>query len=146
MIKQLSILALVTFLLHMVWENLHIGLYGGYEELTGLHITLYATIGDVLYTLGAVLLVALFKKNFEWMSKVKVYDLAGLAIIGFFISLFVEYKAFAFDRWFYLDTMPIIPYLDVGLSPVVQMSVLLPLSVWLTGRVVSNISSIKQNG
>lgn len=128
------LLAAVSGVLHLVWENAHVSLYGGYEHLTALPITFYATIGDVGYVIGAVLFVSLFKGGVDWLRMPSRLDLAGLVMLGIFISLYVEYKALAFNKWFYLDAMPMIPMLDVGLTPVIQMMVLLPLSVWIAGR------------
>lgn len=128
-------LALLTFILHFIWENAHIGLYGGYEALPfSKHITLFATVGDVAYTLITVLLFALFKKNINWFIESKSRDYILLAVLGFFIALFVEYKALALGRWFYLPAMPIIPFLKVGLSPILQMTLLLPLSVFIASK------------
>jgi len=45
-------------------------------------------------------------------------------------------KALALGRWEYAAAMPIVPLLRVGLSPVLQMAVLLPLAVYF-GKVVS---------
>ena len=124
-------LIVVAFVLHYIWENLHLPLYGGYEEVTDMSVTLYASMGDVLYTLGAVFLVALFKKRADWFMAPSARDLCGLALMGGFIAAFVEYKAFAFGYWFYMTDMPIVPVLGIGLSPLLQMVIILPLSVLL---------------
>ena len=138
-VSLLAAIAVVAGALHLVWEGMHVSLYGGYETLTSLPITFYATIGDVGYTIGAVLLAVLFKGNFRWLSAPSMQDLAGLAVTGALIALFVEYKALALGRWFYLDAMPMIPVLNVGLTPVVQMMVLLPLSVWVVAMIFRGI-------
>ncbi len=142
-----GLLAVVSFVFHFVWESSHLSLYGGYEGLSGsVPITLWATLGDVRYTFGAVLLVALFKKSLVWFQSVRITDYAGLFILGIFIAVFVEYKAFVFDRWFYLNTMPIIPGLNVGLSPVLQMALLLPLSVFVVNRYMHRLHACHTTG
>lgn len=125
----LTLLVVVSFALHLVWEFFHVRLYTDYEHLTTLPIWLWATLGDALYTLGAFALVSAFKGGHEWLGRVGMRDCLALVAVGFFLALFVEYKALAFGRWAYLPEMPIIPILNVGLTPVVQMSILLPLSV-----------------
>lgn len=123
------LLVAVAFILHFVWEMAHIPLYTGYEALgTGMSLTLLATAGDVLYTLAAVLLVALFKQNFKWIRAAKPSDYVGLGVLGFCIALFVEYKALALHRWAYTAAMPL--FAGVGVSPLLQMTLLLPLSVF----------------
>lgn len=135
------ILLSVTFIPHYMWENAHIGLYGGYEALPfSDHITIFATVGDVAYTLFAVLFFALFKKNLNWFSKTKSCDYILLALFGFLISLFVEYKALILGKWFYLPAMPIIPFLNVGLSPILQMTILLPCSILVSSQILKRIS------
>lgn len=125
-----ALLALVAGLLHYAWETSHVGLYTGYGNLGGpLPVTLYATLGDILYTFLAVIGVGIFKRDMLWWLSAHMRDFALLAIIGLTIALFVEYKALWLGTWEYLPTMPIIPILNVGLSPIVQMTILLPLSV-----------------
>ena len=133
--KSWLILILLAFSLHFVWEKSHLPLYYGYQNLSPfLPITIWATVGDVLYTLVVVGIATLFKKDFGWIKNIGRKDIIGLAIAGFFVALFVEYKAFAFNLWFYSSEMPIIPIIRVGLSPVLQMTILLPLSVYITNK------------
>jgi len=127
---HLLCIAFLAAVFHFIWESLHVGLYTGYSGLSGsLPITVWATIGDVTYVLASVLFLSLVKYEFQWMSAPQWADIAGLAILGAGIALYVEYKALALERWSYLPAMPIIPGLEVGLSPVVQMTLLLPLAV-----------------
>jgi hypothetical protein len=124
-------LAGVSFLLHFVWEKLHIGLYTGYEALEGaLPVFLYATLGDVGYTLLAVLVVAALRSETDWMRNARRREYALLAGVGLAIALFVETKAHLLGRWEYTDAMPTL--WGFGLSPLVQMTVLLPLSVYIS--------------
>ena len=135
-LKTVGILCLVSFGTQYVWELLHISLYTGYQQLGGgANITLYATLGDVLYTMAAVLLVALFKRQANWVPRALKTDYLGLALLGFCIALLVEYKALALHRWAYTAAMPLV--LGVGVSPLLQMTLLLPFSVYITKRFVS---------
>jgi len=131
-----ALLALAAGLLHYAWETSHVGLYTNYGDLGGpLPVTLYATLGDIMYTLLAVLGVGIFKRDMLWWLSARTRDLALLALIGLAIALFVEYKAILLGTWEYLPAMPIIPILNVGLSPIIQMTILLPLSVFLVQRI-----------
>jgi len=115
-----------------VWEQLHVRYYTGYDHLSGnVPITLYATLGDVAYTLGVAYIFALIKSDVSWIVNAQMTDYLALIFVGAFVALFVEYKALALKRWAYKKSMPIIPTLHVGLSPVIQMSLLLPVSVLL---------------
>jgi len=127
-----GILFSVALFSHFLWESAHLSLYGGYANLSPvLPITLWASVGDALYVLGALLLVSLFQKDILTL-KITPRELIGFALLGFCIALFVEYKAFVFGKWHYLPTMPVVPFFEVGLSPLLQMTLLLPFSVFVT--------------
>ena len=131
----LVFLALIAFVLHLVFETSHVFLYTGYEDLSPyLPITVWAAIGDVFYTLGIYLVFALFKRDVLWMRNISKTDVFMLAVAGFLLAVGIEWKALFLERWVYLPSMPIIPFLEVGLSPVLQMTILLPFSVYITGR------------
>ncbi len=127
-------LSFIAFLLHFLWERSHIVLYTGYEAMEGIFpVYLFATLGDVAYTLGAVLFVSFFTGCLTWFIRPRAQAYVGLAFMGLAIALFVEYKAMALGRWAYTEAMPMIG--PLGLSPLVQMAVLLPLSVFIASLV-----------
>lgn len=139
--RIVALLCIVAAALHLVWENSHVVLYTGYDGISGgLPVTVWATIGDVLYTLAAFALASLFKQGIEWVRELRVHDLIGLASLGFFFALYVEYKALALGRWAYLPEMPMLPGFEVGLSPVLQMVVLLPLTVAIVALIERRLS------
>lgn len=141
---QILILILLSFDLHLVWESNHIVLYTGYEDIeTRLPIPIWATIGDVLYTLFALLIILFIKKTRD-ITRLDKKDYIFLTILGFAIALFVEYKAMILKKWSYADLMPIIPILKVGLSPIIQMALILPLSFWITAK-ISRFFFAKEN-
>lgn len=124
-------LCVSAFVLHLAWENAHLGLYESFEGISGpIPVLLYATMGDVAYTLAAVLLLSWMRREYVWLREPSRHDYTVLAGMGVLIALFVEYKALALARWTYTAEMPIVPLLDVGFSPLVQMALLLPLSVY----------------
>jgi hypothetical protein len=136
-LRTCALLAFAAFGLHFVWEFSHVQLYAGYEGWSrGLPVYWLATVGDVLYTLAAFALVSAIKQTYAWVRDANVADYLMLVTLGFLTALFVEYKGLFFERWHYLPDMPIIPLLNVGLSPVLQMSLLLPLTVFLTALVL----------
>lgn len=139
-LKFFAIFILLSGTLHFLWESFHIRLYGGYEHLSPyLPTTLWATFADIAYVIGAIVFVSLLKGNVRWLFRPQWNEYAGLAIAGFCIAVFVEYKAFVFGKWYYLDTMPIIPWLDIGVSPILQMVILLPFGVFLANRIMSRL-------
>jgi len=127
-IKYIAILTIVSFLLHIVWENAQAPLYAGYQSFS-LHfqVCFAGTVGDVVITLLVLAFLRLLKKD----SLQTAADFMALAIIGFIIAVFIEQNALLVGKWSYAPSMPLIPYLHVGLAPILQMTILLPLSFYL---------------
>ena len=135
----MAVLGGVAFVLHYLWENAHIELYTAYDGISGpMPIVLYATLGDVAYTLFAYALFALYKRDAQWVSRVRMRDCAYLALLGFSIAVFVEWKAMFLERWAYTPDMPLV--FGLGLSPILQMTILLPLSVILSSYLLVALS------
>ena len=122
----------VSFVLNFVWEWAHIGLYKNYEALgSGLPLTVWATAGDALYTVFGAALIGVYFRNPSWLASPTRKQYLAAALSGFCIAVFVEWKAIALHRWSYTDAMPIIPVLNVGLSPLLQMILLVPLTCYI---------------
>jgi hypothetical protein len=139
-VRSVVAVAATAFVLHYSWESLHLPLYSGYEGLSGpLPITLFATLGDVLYTLLTFALLVLIKRDLGWVRRARHSDYAALAAIGLAIAVSVEYKAQTLMRWEYTDAMPTI--LGFGLSPLLQMTVLLPLSVFVAQLILKRYAT-----
>lgn len=139
MYRPIVLIAGIAFLLHVPWEFLHLPLYRTYEGVSGsLPITLYAALGDVLYTLLAYGAFALLLRDFRWIERAQARHYALLALTGLAVAVFVEYKALLLDRWTYAPEMPLV--LGFGLSPLLQMTILLPLTVVITRFMLSALS------
>jgi hypothetical protein len=134
-IKQITFLSLITFILHLIWENVQMPLYFGYTSF-GQHfmICFVGTLGDLAFTLFVYLIIGLLKEDFDWISKINKNDFVVLILVGFLFAVGIEWRALLFDRWKYTTVMPIIPYFKVGLTPILQMIILLPLSIYLTKK------------
>lgn len=135
--RAVSLLAGISFGLHLVWENLQAPLFAGYVSF-GQHflLCLWGTGGDVAITLSVWALIALLKRDAQWLRRLEWRDAITLGVIGLAVALGIEYRALALGRWGYAPSMPIIPYLQVGLLPVIQMTLFLPLTMYLTKRVL----------
>lgn len=127
-IRYIITLIAAALLLHLLWENAQAPLYAGYSSFSQhLPICSIGAIGDVVITLLVFGLMWLIKKDIPRTAS----DFLALAVIGFVIAVGIEWRALLFGRWSYTDAMPIIPWLNVGLTPIIQMTILLPLSFYL---------------
>ena len=123
-----------ALLFNFAWEYTALPLYTDYAALgSGPPLVLWASCFDVVYVLGIVGAVALWKGKKDWMVQGTAHEYFLAVFLGFLVALFVEYKALYFHRWGYAAAMPIIPILNVGLTPIIQMTVFAPLSALLAG-------------
>ena len=125
--------ALLALLFHGIWEYTHIVLYTNYGAMEGiLPVWMLATLGDLFYTLLIIAIISAAKGGMRWVRQASPSDLLAAAALGFLVALMVEYKGLYLGRWEYLPSMPIVPFLGVGFSPLLQMTLLTPLSLFLT--------------
>ncbi len=125
--KYIITLAVAAFLLHVIWENAQAPLYAGYQSFSQhFPMCLFGTLGDVVITLFILVFLWLLKKDIT-----RPADFLGLSIIGFFIAVVIEQHALVTGKWGYTPAMPVISVLKVGLAPILQMTLLLPLSFYL---------------
>jgi hypothetical protein len=117
MTKRMFFIFIVAFILNAIWENLHSVLYENYKggEISQF-ILLRATLSDAIYIIFMTLPFVLY-------SRLKKYDWL-IIILGFIISIAIEYYALSTGRWAYNALMPIIPFLGIGITPTIQLGLL----------------------
>lgn len=115
--KRISVIFLTAFLLNVVWENLHAGLYVNYMggEITEF-ILLRASLFDAIMItilLLPFLYFSMFKTR-EWL----------IFIIGTVIAILNEWYGLSTGRWVYNTLMPILPVIHTGITPTFQIGLL----------------------
>lgn len=127
-IRYILTLVVVAFLLHFLWENAQAPLYAGYQSF-GQHLPtcFIGAIGDVVITLFTLIFIRLLKND----RPQTIADFLALAIIGFIVAVLIEQHILLAGTWNYAPAMPIIPWIMVGMIPIIQMTILLPLSFYL---------------
>lgn len=129
-----------SFVLHLIWENAQMPLFDapGISLWDSFTMCLFATAtGDMLFMLALHLTVALIHRNLWWLSDRAAYSHPATwivpVIIGALLAVSFElWAVYVDDRWVY-GSMPIIPVVKVGLTPVLQM-ILIPLAVIAIGH------------
>lgn len=134
-----------SFLLHLLWENAQMPLFEGYGSFTEhFWICLVATAtGDMIFMAVIYLSLALAHNNVLWVSDPKSYRYHATWVLPVIVGtlLAVSYELWAVmhkAHWYEYGSMPIIPIVEVGLTPVLQMIVVplvtLLLCRWLLKR------------
>lgn len=124
----------VSFVLHSVWEMAQMPAYkdlAGRPFLETAARCTPATLGDVVLTFWIYALGALAAKTPSWGLQPRWNVHVSLALLGAVHAIWIEQAAVASGRWSYSNAMPIVPCLDVGVWPLLQLSLLTPLTIAL---------------
>ena len=130
--------AIFSFLLNFVWEIWQAPFFAGMTEAShwaAVQGCTQATAGDVTMMLAAFWIVALVTRSRTWILSPGWQCTTGFTAIGFVMTVLMEWLATGpLNRWAYADSMPIVPFLGIGLLPALQWLLLPPLVVWFTRR------------
>lgn len=127
----------VAFALNLVWENAHMPLYknfsGDSSSMSRFLRSLYDSFMDGLTILSLYVALALvLQLRLTWPFDAGFFQHALLAVLGAALATVIERRALKTGRWQYTERMPIVPYLQVGLSPLVQLMLLPSLVALVT--------------
>ena len=129
MLKKLLLVFIIAFALNLVWEFSHSTLYVSYRggEITNL-VLFRAAVWDGVFIAVLVLLATIFKIN----------KLAVIIFGGLILAVAIEIWALNSGRWVYDAAMPIIPILNIGFTPTIQLALTGYIAVWYTFKVSRN--------
>lgn len=126
------------FLTHFVWEMLQVPWFTGMAEASHgsvVWLCIRATAGDVLILLFSFWLSSIACGHRQWLLKGEWKPAVTLITTALVLTTVMEWLATGpLERWAYADSMPIVPLLGVGLTPLLQWLLLPPLIIWLTRR------------
>lgn len=126
---NLAAIFIVAVSLNSVWELGQAFLYVGMNyDLAMIAHCLRASLGDGLI-LWVIYLIGIFIfRNMRWFIHPSASHYAVMLTAGLTISIIVEWVGLdVLNRWAYTASMPIIPILNIGLFPVLQMLLLPPI-------------------
>jgi hypothetical protein len=126
----------IAVALNYIWEILQAPLFVGMGAWNQLwwHC-FFASLGDgTIVVLISLFGWFLFKKP-TWYIRPTLQSYLMMSLAGAACAIVVEKFALALDRWAYSPQMPVIPTLEVGLVPVLQMLVLPPIIFKLVRKV-----------
>ncbi|MCJ8167129.1 hypothetical protein MKJ04_19975 [Pontibacter sp. E15-1] len=128
----------VGFLVNLVWENAQAFLYVSYGGFwKHFWVCFIASIIDGLVILLVYLVLALLYKDIYWPRHNMFVRYALVALVGGALAVGFELWALATGEWNYTALMPVVPGLEVGLSPLAQLMVLPILSYHISLRMTS---------
>ena len=138
--QLLVVVFLIAVAVNFAWEMAQSVLYAGMGGwLIATWRCFVASLGDGVIVLGIAATGCVVFGCQGWFVRPRLATYIYLVTAGIAVAAFVERRALAAGRWAYTNRMPIVPILDVGFVPVLQMVVLPPIvfslaASWLNKR------------
>ncbi|MEH6669644.1 hypothetical protein [Halopseudomonas sp.] len=132
--------AIFAFFLHFIWELMQLPLFAGFDDAHYFYVILHctkATGGDVIISLAAFWTASAVARSRYWFLANRRLPLGIFLVAGLLITVVFELLATGpLQRWTYAQSMPMLPFTNVGLSPIAQWIVLPLLQLWFVRRQV----------
>ncbi|MBA3520493.1 MAG: cytochrome c biogenesis protein CcdA, partial [Rhizobiales bacterium] len=131
------LLSVFAFLLNFVWEFLQAPFFEAVPNVPhweGVKLCSIATLGDAAIMLFAFWCVAAAAQTRAWILSPRRRHLAGFAGVGVAITIGLEWSALVTGRWQYSEAMPVIPFLEIGLVPILQWIFVPLVTAWFVRR------------
>lgn len=126
---MLGTIFVVAVLFNYLWELAQSPLYAGMESFSVMWWHCFvASLGDGLLVLLIFAAGWVVQHRQEWFLHPGVQDYVVMFAAGLAVSISVEWVAVHLvERWTYTPRMPLVPGLNIGIVPILQMLVLPPL-------------------
>lgn len=122
---------------HLAWEIAQLPLYTIWSTATSSYIAfsvVHCALGDLLIALGALGIALIATRSGE-LARWNLSAVGALAVVtGLGYTIVSERVNVALGNWGYSEGMPIVPILDVALSPLAQWLVVPPAAFWCLAR------------
>lgn len=140
---QTIIVALIAFLLQLIWEYAQCDIFYVTDDITGhTRLMISATIGDMNMSIILIWMLMFINKDVSWLiGKWHRHDYVIMVFYALFLSFYFEIHALYTGRWAYnTSTMPLIPETPIGLLPVIQLLILFPVIFMISRKTYIYIS------
>ena len=127
-----------AFFLHTWYELFHSYLYIDFPELDYLLIVVIifvSAMADSFISLWLLFLATLLRGGkWDWSAPWDKGIAALVVVVALLAQAVGEWFATTTGRWAYNQHMPVVPGLGVGLTPLLQMPLLILVTFWLANR------------
>ncbi|MEX0362519.1 MAG: hypothetical protein AB3N10_16200 [Allomuricauda sp.] len=122
----------IALVFNLLWEVSHGFLYEDFQyDLKHISFCALATVADVLMVLLIFFGFAILYKNIYWIWELNSRRLILLIVVGTTGAILAEIWFTGGGYWAYAANMPLLPFVKVGVSPVIQFA-LLPWLIFST--------------
>ncbi len=145
-VRLFAFVALVSFVLNYIWEMAQMPLFrqgDGQRFEQNLRFSLQhcfiPTLGDVLVAATTFVIGWVVYGQAHWIQALTWREVLLVSIPLVLLALVVELtNVYVLHHWSYSELMPIVPVVEVGLVPTVQLALLTLVSFWIVGRAAAS--------
>ncbi len=131
--RYILITLVLSFLLNLAWEVIQLPLYKDASfDIQHIAFCGLASVADAIMVLLIYFVLALIYKDPLWIKHLNLRRTLIIVLIGGTGAVLAEMRHLSQDNWAYASSMPIVPFINVGLSPVLQFMFLPVLSYYLS--------------
>ena len=135
--KMVVTIAAMAFMLNLIWEVAQGPLYEGFEyDLKHVSFCALASVADMLMVLILFFGFNLIFCSVSWITYLSPKRVLILVMVGTIGAIIAEMWHTSQSDWTYSEAMPMIPGVEVGLSPVLQFAVLPYLIFMICNRFI----------
>ena len=119
--------------LNLLWEVAQLPLYTIWRTGSAQEIfvaVLHCTAGDAVIAISALILALMLFGTGDWPNQRHRPVSVFAVLFGLIYTIYSERINITSGAWSYSDLMPIIPWLDVGLTPILQWIVIPSFCFW----------------
>lgn len=132
----------LSFLLNFAWEVIQMPLYKDASfNIEHIAFCALASVADAIMVLIIYLVFAVVYKSPLWVQNLTLPRILLVMLVGGLGAIAAEIRHLSSGTWAYDASMPIIPGVDVGLSPVLQFMLLPAFIYYLSYKRNGNIYS-----
>jgi len=121
----------VSLGMNWLWEMAQMFAFKLKPEDSRIEILVFCTLASVV---DALVTIGIYKLLSQFFSANQTVFYLFAAALGATCAVFFERFAFHFGLWTYSELMPVVPILETGLLPFMQLTLLVPSAIWLTKR------------
>lgn len=134
--RYFLIMAAISFILNEAWELIQMPLYS--SAFYNLRHVVFCTLGalaDMIMVLLLYFSFAFIYKNLFWIIQSNWLKILVVMLTGAVGAVLSEKRHLLLGSWAYDQSMPIVPFVNVGLSPFLQFF-LLPVIIYFLSHLI----------
>ncbi|MEO9885748.1 MAG: hypothetical protein ABJR05_16840 [Balneola sp.] len=129
--KQVIAISVYAFILNFIWEVSQGPLFSDYVyDFQHISFCALASVADLIMVLLLYFVFSVTLKDPFWIRNFNLFKVLSLLFIGGAGAILGEWRHLSEGNWSYTESMPVLPIIEVGLTPLLQF-IVLPILIYI---------------